>query len=158
MAAAHGAPILDGGNAAFREVISMLGRAVDIDSVDKLRPAPADDPSLSHFAAALQPVNRLLRRFGGIECRLCPALVDAAVRDIDLSFLRLPTKAPWPQRFIAVSTMSPEIAPLARLLMEQQNRGIFLWIDWLLERSELLAGHACELRKRAAWSLLEDAV
>jgi hypothetical protein len=158
LAASCGAPVLDGTDKAFGGVIGTLGRTVNIDTFDRLRPAQSEQNGsvAMRIEAALEPVNELLERFGGhLRCCVCPALREAAVCDVDLSDIRLPAGAPWPRRYVAVNPSSREVLARVRLLLKSPSWGAFVWIDWLLDHSELLAPHASRLRERAALEALE---
>ena len=101
--------------------------------------------------------NALLRGIGdGVECRVCPALADAPLCDVDLAGVRLPRGGPWPRRYVALNPADPEVRRRLQLLAARPGHGAFLWLDWLIDHSELLAGDAARLRERAAAAALEE--
>ncbi|MEE8410063.1 MAG: transglutaminase domain-containing protein [Myxococcota bacterium] len=156
-AAAQRTPVLDGGDSIFGGVVAALGRTVDLDALSALRPPAAGGEDITTFRieAVLEPVNRILRQTAGVECRICPALGEEPIRDIDLRALSLPRGAPWPKRFIAVNPRHADVRRRARLLAVDPARGVFVWLDWLLDRSQMLARDATRVRERAASELLE---
>jgi transglutaminase-like putative cysteine protease len=158
LAAARRTPVLDGADPVFGGVVGALGRTVDLDALSALRPPAGgcEDVTGYRLEGVLAPVNRILRQVtSGVECRVCPALTDASIRDVDLTAINLPRRSPWPQRFVAVNPCDPEVRRRARLLAQDPGRGVFVWIDWLLDRSQILSRDATRLRERAAAELLE---
>ncbi len=152
-AAARGTPVLDAGHPIFGELIRALGRGVDLDELDRL--APSAEPE-AHSQQLIAGANRVLEGCGlDLRCRTSPGLRDAATRDVDLSGLRLPRGSKWPRRFVAVNPRSSAVARRAALASADPTLGVFVWLDWLLDRSELLADHANPVRRRAAEAVIE---
>jgi hypothetical protein len=153
LAAGAGTPVLDGSHPTFGDVVAALGRGVDLDGYDALR--PSDDVGAPAVVGLVAAGNRVLDDAGaGVRCVLTLGLHDAPVQDVDLSGLRLPRRSPWPRRFIAVNPLSASVGERAELAVVETSRATFLWLDWLLDRSELLAEHAAEIRRRGALNAL----
>jgi hypothetical protein len=81
---------------------------------------------------------------------LADALQDAPLRDVDLTRVRLPRGVRAPRRFIAVSPSHREVRARLEKLERDPERGVFIWLDWSVERSELLADHTSRVRECAA--------
>jgi hypothetical protein len=81
---------------------------------------------------------------------LADALQDAPLRDVDLTRVRLPRDLSAPRRFVAVSPSHREVRARLEKLERDPERGVFIWLDWSVERSELLADHTAAVRERAA--------
>ncbi len=149
-AAAAGTPVLDGDDPSFGQVIRVLGRGVDLDAIEALAPGASGDA----VDALLAAVNDLLWRAGSdVRCLPCAGLRDAPTSDVELAGLRLPRGAGWPRRFVAVDPRAPETRRAALAVGLDAARSVFVWLDWLLERSPLLAESAPRLRQRAAQAM-----
>ncbi|MBI5507844.1 MAG: ATP-binding protein [Deltaproteobacteria bacterium] len=154
LAARRKTPVLDAAHVAFKEVMDVLGRAIDLDGIDRVRPAARTAADAERADLALAPVNALLRDVvPGVRCLACAGLETVATLDVDLSGVRLPAGAPWPKRYVAVHWRHPEVQDRLALLASDPARGLFVFLDWLLDRSPLLAVGAERLRARAAWTV-----
>ncbi len=154
LAASRGLPVLDLGHSLFAPVVAALGHGVDLDLFDRLRPAAAADPTSLRCEQILAPLNALVGRIAGVECRICPALNDTPMRDVDLSALGRRGHPRWPRRYIALNPSHEEVRRRMSLLARDPRRGVFVFVDWLLDRSPLLAWHAAKLRAAAARAVL----
>ena len=157
-----GSVVLDAGDAVFGDVISTLGRGTDLAALEGLRPVDPTDASRGQMGGAqglLRQVNHFLRQAGSsVECRLCPGLDTVPVRDVDLSRLGLRKDAPWPRRFIAVNPNHPRVCGVDMKMTNVPTDRLFAWLDWLLDRSELLDEKADRVRELAALATLEAKV
>jgi hypothetical protein len=137
---------LDASSAPFGDLVVPLLGAVDLDALERLdlvEAAAAPDQEL------LAAVNELLAEVTDVRCVLLERLGERRLYDIDLSRLGLP-RALLPRRIVALSPYHKDVILRLRLLARRPERGAFVWIDWLVDRSGLLAGDAARLRELAA--------
>ncbi len=148
MAARCGTPVLDAADPFFGKVVVPLLRTVDLDSIEPLLNG-RDHTNTPHWG--ITRANAVLADARADVCFvLADALQDAPLRDVDLTRVRLPKKLTAPRRFIAVSPTHREVRARLEKLERDPERGVFIWLDWSVERSELLADHTRRVRERAA--------
>lgn len=148
MAARCGTPVLDAADPFFGKVVVPLLRTVDLDSIEPLLNG-RDHTNTPHWG--ITRANAVLAEAQADVCFvLADALQDAPLRDVDLTRVRLPKKLAAPRRFIAVSPTHREVRARLEKLERDPERGVFIWLDWSVERSELLADHTSRVRERAA--------
>jgi hypothetical protein len=148
-AARCGTPVLDAADSFFGKVVVPLLRTVDLDSIEPLLRGTRDTPAVPH--RGLTRANAVLADAKADVCFvLVDALHDAPLRDVDLTRVRLPKGMRAPRRFIAVSPSHREVRARLEKLERDPERGVFIWLDWSVERSELLADHTSRVRECAA--------
>lgn len=159
-AARAGTPILDASDQCFGKVVVPLLRTIDLDSIEPLLDAvhgksSGDTQPAAFTSSSFERANAVLES-ADADARfvIASSLHDAPMRDVDLSRLRLPKKLARIRRFIAVSPTHRDVRARLEKMQRDPDRGVFLWLDWSVERSELLGAHAVRVRERAA----EDAV
>jgi hypothetical protein len=159
-AAAKGARVLDASDSAFGEIAPRIPGAQDLDAVAKLAPTDADALSANLRSAGrmIEAASALLSRSGVPSdfLRCCPGLVDAWMRDVDLSGLTLAPTADLPTRFIAVSPSHPMVEGIAARAQRQPALGAFLLVDAVVEESGMLAPRADRIRRKTAKATLEE--
>ncbi len=147
-AARCGTPVLDAADPFFGRVVVPLLRTVDLDSIEPLLDT-RDTPTSS--LRGLSRANAVLADAQADVCFvLAEALQDTPLRDVDLTRARLPKSVRAPRRFIAVSPSHREVRARLEKLERDPERGVFIWLDWSVERSELLADHTARVRECAA--------
>ncbi len=156
MAAAKGTAILNAADPVMGEVITALGRGVDLDGVSTMLPAARTDEATARL---LIRSNKMLRDAGiRAQCYPAPGMRGPPVADVDISDLKLPEHSGWPATFIAVNPAHTEVRKRATAARVNPDLGTFLFIDWLLDHSELLSHVALPLRRRAAEQILKGDV
>ncbi len=147
-AARCGTPVLDAADPFFGKVVVPLLRTVDLDNIEPLLRMPESATSPHR---GLHRANVVLADAKADVCFvLADALQDAPLRDVDLTRVRLPKGMRAPRRFIAVSPSHREVRARLEKLERDPERGVFIWLDWSVERSELLADHTSRVRECAA--------
>lgn len=155
-AAQAGTPILDASDACFGKVVVPLLRTVDLDSIEPLLDAvqgksSGDTQPAAFTSSSFERANAVLEA-ANADARfvIAAGLHDAPMRDVDLSRIRLPKRMARLRRFIAVSPTHRDVRARLEKMQRDPDRGVFLWLDWSVERSELLGAHAVRVRERAA--------
>lgn len=156
LAARRGTAVLNAAHPVMGDVIAALGRGIDLDSYSALAPTAAPAGALGRL---LSLTNDMLRDAGlRTQCYPAPGIEGHAVADVDISDLKLASNSGWPPVFIAVNPTHPDILSRAAAAHDDPAKGAFLFVDWLLDRSELLSSVALPLRRRAAEQLLKSRI
>jgi len=154
-----GRHVLDRGDPLFATLVCSLPGIVDLDQLDRLKPASIEEVEATESRALLIALGELLRHSGGarIECLPVRFGLAGSFQDVDLRSLRLPARAGWPRRFIAVDPRSPSWDALARGFRAHPALALFAALSELLASSVLLLDDAEAIRRRASARLLRQA-
>ncbi len=153
LAASCGTPVLDAADPFFGKVVVPLLRTIDLDTIEPLlgaaRHASDERESLARANAVLKDAD------ADVRFVMTEALQDAPLRDVDLTRVNLPKRLAGPRRFIAVSPTHRDVRIRLDAMERDPDRGVFMWLDWSVERSELLADRAARVREQAAIDALD---
>ena len=155
-AAAAGACVLDRKNPAFGPFLSRLSGVIDLDAIEKYRPAEETRPSLS---ALLDKTNELLDRAGsgGLRCFASPGFSSGDFRDVDIRSLSLPRGSAWPACFIAVNPSGDFAKACCALFERNPPLAAFTFLRGLMKDSMLLSHEGDRMRRIAAQILVGEA-
>ncbi|MBC7793003.1 MAG: ATP-binding protein [Clostridia bacterium] len=141
LAAQSGTPVLDASDQTFGKVVVPLLRTIDLDSIEPLLEAvrggsSGDTQPAAFTSSTFERANAVLEN-ANADARfvIASGLHDSPMRDVDLTRLRLPKRLGLLRRFIAVSPTHRDVRARLEKMQRDPDRGVFLWLDWSVERS-----------------------
>ncbi len=153
-----GSCVLDRDHRAFGPFLSRLSGTIDLDAMEKLRPAETDGDA-STLARLLETANGVLARSGTGPVRFhhAPGLERDDFRDIDLRTLSLPRGSEWPRCFIAVNAGGGHVKACCDLFEKNAPLAAFRLVEKASTDSLLLRRDGSRIRRIAARLLIEEA-
>jgi hypothetical protein len=153
-----GSCVLDRDHRAFGPFLSRLSGTIDLDAIERLRPAETETGA-SSLARLLDEANRVLARAGAGAVRFhhAPGLVRDDFRDVDLRTLTLPRGSEWPRCFIAVNAKGSLASACGDLFERNAPLAVFRFIEKAASDSLLLGRDGNRIRRNAARILIEEA-